>query len=165
VKFSNASTTASIISDYGFGDLVQDPKDSDWIFFNGSFSNGVISFGESGQSNMLENLGRTDAFVCGIRPDGNFLREVSLEIISTPDENTDIAHDVLPKAGRATYLEGTSFEASVPEMIQKTATIEGKIYEDVIRYVCTGFNVEGTITGGTENKYVFTLNEDMRLYF
>jgi hypothetical protein len=165
VKFSNASTTASIISDYGFGDLVQDPKDSDWIFFNGSFSNGVISFGESGQSNMLENLGKTDAFVCGIRPDGNFLREVSLEIMSTPDENTDIAHDVLPKAGRATYLEGTSFEASVPEMIQKSATIEGKIYEDVIRYVCTGFNVEGTITGGTENKYVFTLNEDMRLIF
>jgi hypothetical protein len=103
--------------------------------------------------------------MCGIRPDGNFLKEVSLEIVSEPDALISVAHDVLPKEGKATYLEGTSFEASVPEMIQQNALIEGQMYTDVIRYVCTGFNVEGTITGGTENRYVFTLNDDTRLIF
>jgi hypothetical protein len=165
VQFSNASTSAGIVSDYGYGDLVQDPKDSDWIFFNGSFSDGSLSFGGMGESNTLINSGKTDAFMCGIRPDGNFLKEVSLEIVSEPDALISVAHDVLPKEGKATYLEGTSFEASVPEMIQQNALIEGQMYTDVIRYVCTGFNVEGTITGGTENRYVFTLNDDTRLIF
>jgi len=165
IQFSNASTSARIVSDFGYGDLIQDPKDSDWIFFNGSFSNGSLSFGGTGESNVINAVGQTDAFMCGIRPDGNFLKEVSLEIVSNPDALIEVDHEVLPKPGKATYLEGTSFEASVPEMIQQNAIIEGQTYTDVIRYVCTGFNVEGSITGGTENRYVFTLNEDMRLIF
>lgn len=165
IQFSNASTSASIQSEYGFGDLIQDPKDSDWIFFMGSFSNGSLSFGSTGESNVIYSQGQTDAFMCGIRPDGNFLKEVTLEIVSEPDEIAEIEHEVIPKLGKATYLEGTSFEASVPKMLKQDATIEGQLYTDVVRYVCTGFNVEGTITGGTENSYVFTLIEDMRLIF
>jgi len=165
IKFSNASTSAIIKTDYGFGDLVQDPKDSDWIFFMGSFSNGTLSFGETGESKTIESQGQTDAFMCGIRPDGFFLKEVILEIVSEPDELISVEHKVNPKMGKATYLEGTSFEASVPKIIKQDDTIEGQSYTDVIRYECTGFNVEGTITGGTENSYVFTLIDDMRLIF
>ncbi|ETR70179.1 MAG: hypothetical protein OMM_03421 [Candidatus Magnetoglobus multicellularis str. Araruama] len=143
VKFSNASTSATIRTEYGFGDLIQDPKDSDWIFFLGSFSNGSLSFGETGESNTIESRGESDAFMCGIRPDGFFLKEVILEIVSEPDEFESVEHEVIPKLGKATYLEGTSFEASVPKMIKQDDSIEGHLYTDVIRYVCTGFNVEG----------------------